>query len=207
MARTDKRVFLGGSFDPPHIGHLLMAERAREVLKVERVDLLVTATPPHAKPKKSTANAAQRLAMAKLAIAGNRGLGVDERELQRKGRSYTIDTVRELLRERPGVRPVFIIGGDMLADLPTWKDVNTLVELADFAPVFRPGFGDEVFKGLRAKLGRDVAARLEKAVIEMPLLEISSTAIRSRIKAGLSVRYLVPDTVRAFIDRENLYGG
>ncbi len=204
-ARMTRPVFLGGSFDPPHLGHLLMAERARETLGVARVDLLVSAQSPHAGGKKASASAAQRVQMARLAVRGNKGLGVDAREVRRAGRSYTIDTVRELLREDASARPVFVIGGDMLADLPSWKEIGELLTLADFAPVFRPGYGPELFRLVARKLGHEVASRLQDSVIEMPLLEISSRAIRSRLKAGLSVRYLLPDVVVKFIHGHGLY--
>ncbi len=197
--------FFGGSFDPPHIGHLLVAEHARETLGLKRVNLLVTAQSPHRDGKSSTASALQRLAMARLAVQGNTGLGVDDREIRRGGKSYTIDTARELAGQHPQSRPLFIIGGDMLADLPRWRAIHALLEIADFAPVFRPGHGREVLALLRRRLGRVIAARLESLIVRMPSVEISSSDIRARIGAGRSVRYLTPDSVIRFIRRRRLY--
>ena len=121
--------YLGGAFNPPHIGHLVIAERVREARGFDRIDLLVSGQPPHADPK-FTIDTKHRLAMAKLAVAGNAGLGADDRETKRAGKSYTIDTARELIAQ--GIkRPAFIIGGDMLADLPTWREVGELLKIAD----------------------------------------------------------------------------
>lgn len=201
---SERPVFLGGSFNPPHIGHLVTAERAREALGAPRVDLLVAGNPPHANGK-TTLDVCHRLAMARMAVAGNPGLGVDDRETKRRGRSYTVLTARETVAEHPGLRPAFIIGGDMLADLPNWYEVDELLGIADLVPVFRPGFGREVFAELRPLFGREMVRRLESAVVELPALEISSTEIRRRLAQGLSARYLVPDAVLDYVCEHGLY--
>lgn len=198
-----KLAFLGGAFNPPHIGHLVIAERVREARGCERVDLLVSATPPHADGKTSI-DAHHRVAMARLAVAGNEGLGVDDREIKRGGKSYTIDTARELIKQ--GIkRPAFIIGGDMLADLPTWREIGELLKLAEFIPVLRPGYGWEVIDTLRAAFGDKQAKAIMDNCVKCPLLQISSTEIRDRLRAGQSVRYLVPDAVIDYALAHKLY--
>lgn len=195
--------YLGGAFNPPHIGHLVIAERVREARKLARVDLLVSGQPPHADGKNSIV-AKHRVAMAKLAVDGNAGLGVDDREAKRAGKSYTIDTARELIAQ--GIkRPAFIIGGDMLADLPTWREVGELLKIADFIPVLRPGYGWEVIDTLRAAFGDKQAKAIMDHCVKCPLLQISSTEIRERLRTGQSVRYLVPDAVIEYALTNKLY--
>ena len=195
--------YLGGSFSPPHIGHLVIAERVREARGLGRVDLLVAGEPPHAAGKIAL-SAAHRVAMARLAVAANRGLGLDDRETKRPGKSFTIETARELIAQGTK-RPAFIIGGDMLVDLPSWREVHQLLDLADIVPVLRPGFGWEVFEPLRAALGDAAAKRLKDACVKIPLLQISSSEIRERLAAGKSVRYLLPDSVLDYIKAHKLY--
>ncbi|GIK52818.1 MAG: Nicotinate-nucleotide adenylyltransferase [Planctomycetes bacterium] len=195
--------WFGGSFSPPHIGHLVLAERVREARGLKRVHLLVSAEPPHAQGKQAI-EASHRLAMAKLAVAGNPGLDVDDRELRRGGKSYTIDTARELIAQ--GIRrPAFIVGGDMLADLPSWREGAELLRLADVIPVLRPGFGWEVFEALRAAFGDEAARRVRDLCVKTPLLQISSSEMRERLLAGKSIRYLVPDAVIEYIGQKGLY--
>lgn len=195
--------FFGGAFNPPHIGHLVIAERVREARKLERVDFLVSGQPPHADGKTSI-DAKHRIAMARLAVAGNAGLGVDDREAKRAGKSYTIDTARELIAQG-NKRPAFIIGGDMLADLPTWRDVNDLLKIAEFIPVLRPGFGWDVIDTLRAAFGDKQAKAIMDNCVKCPLLQISSTEIRDRMRANQSVRYLVPEAVIEYAQANKLY--
>lgn len=195
--------YFGGAFSPPHIGHLVIAERVREARGYERIDLLVSGPPPHADPKFSI-EARHRVAMAKLAVAGNAGLGVDAREASRKEKTYTIETARELIKEG-NKRPVFIIGGDMLADLPTWREIGELLKIAEFVPVLRPGFGWDVIDTLRAAFGDKAAKALMDGCVKCPLLQISSTEMRDRLRTGKSVRYLVPDSVMEYALTHKLY--
>jgi nicotinate-nucleotide adenylyltransferase len=195
--------YFGGAFNPPHIGHLVIAERVREARGYERIDLLVSGQPPHADPK-FTIDAKHRLAMAKLAVAGNAGLGVDDRETKRTGKSYTIDTARELIKQG-SKRPAFIIGGDMLADLPTWHEVGELLKIAEFIPVLRPGFGWDVIDTLRAAFGDKQAKAIMDNCVKCPLLQISSTEIRDRLRSSQSVRYLVPEAVIEYARANKLF--
>jgi nicotinate-nucleotide adenylyltransferase len=133
---------LGGSFDPVHRGHLALAAACREAAELDEVLLVVAGSPPH-KLERALAPARHRAAMAWLASRPHPWLDVDDREVRREGPCYTIDTVRELRRERPGARVFWIIGTDTLAELGTWRSVSDLSSLADFLPAVRPGHDPE----------------------------------------------------------------
>ena len=198
--------YLGGSFDPVHTAHLLIAESCLEQAHLDRVVFMVSGRPPH-KLVRQLADPAHRLAMVRLAIKGNPALGVDDRELHRDGPSYTVDTVRELVAESPpGEEVVWIIGGDSLGELLTWRDAKGLVDAVEIVTAARPGYDAHAdAKSLEAGLGADRVRRLTAGIIPMPLMEISSTDIRSRIDEGRSIRYLVPEAVEAYIRRHGLY--
>jgi nicotinate-nucleotide adenylyltransferase len=196
---------LGGAFDPPHHGHIAVAQAVRTTCSLERVDLLVTGEPPHRDGKQVSATAAHRVEMARLAIVNEPGLGVEDWETRRPGKSYTIDTIRHLQAAHPDVEYVFIIGGDMLAELPRWREVHELLARLEFVPVFRPGYTDEVWKGLVDELGANVVARLQANVVEMPLQDVSSTAVRDALAGGESVLRWLKPTVEAYIRAHRLY--
>jgi nicotinate-nucleotide adenylyltransferase len=191
---------LGGTFDPIHLGHLAIAEEAREALGLERVLFVPAATPPH-KPDRPVTPADHRLAMAELAVAGNPAFTVSRIEVDREGPSYSVDTLDTLART--GIRePWFILSEEALAGLPTWRHPDRVLELARLAVVPRAGF---------ATLDRDwagshFAGREERfAFLAGPLLPISGSVVRRRVAAGRSVRYLVPDAVAAYIADHDLY--
>ncbi|MCB9895953.1 MAG: nicotinate (nicotinamide) nucleotide adenylyltransferase [Planctomycetes bacterium] len=196
---------LGGSFDPPHNAHIAVAQAVRKARGLDRVDLLVSGQSPHAGGKSNHADVQHRLAMAHLAVEGQEGLGVEDWETRREGRSYSIETIRALQKAHPQNNYDFIIGGDMLADLPTWREIDKLLVLVDFVPVFRPGYEEGVFEDLRGKLGEDETARLRANVVEMPLQNISSTEIRAAAAAGESIAEWVPPAVRTYIRGHHLY--
>ena len=182
---------LGGSFNPIHHGHLVVAERAAEALKLDRM-LLV---PTWVTPLKSTAEIApgpDRLRMVRLALRGNDRLEGSDVELRRGGVSYSIDTIRSLVGT--GVALHFIIGSDSLKLLPRWHSIRELARLCTFGIVTRP-----TFERLR------VPKYIQYRRIPSPLLEISSTEIRDRVRRGLSIRYLVPDAVANYVRRKGLY--
>jgi nicotinate-nucleotide adenylyltransferase len=196
---------LGGSFDPPHNAHLAVARAVLAARKLDRVDLLVSGQSPHSYGKPNVAPVAHRLAMARIAVEGQAGLGVEEWETRQQGRSYSIDTVKHLRAQNPGNRYEFIIGGDMLLGLPTWREIDKLLMMIDFVTVFRPGHTEEIFEQLKPILGEDETARLRANFVEMPLIHLSSTAIRAAVAAGESITDHVPAGVEAYIRANHLY--
>lgn len=196
---------LGGSFDPPHNAHLAVAQAVLAAHGLDRVDLLVSGQSPHKDGKTNHADVEHRLAMARIAVEGVPGLGVEDCETRRSGRSYTVDTLRELTQQHPDNRYAFIIGGDMLADLPNWKEPLEVLKLAEVVPVFRPGHTQEVFDQLKDKLGPEQTELLKRKVVEIPLMDISSTMIRQAAAAGESISQWVPAAVRAYIQAHGLY--
>ncbi len=196
---------LGGTFDPPHIGHLALAQEAAARLRLDRVWFAPAADPPH-KRGRVGASASDRAAMVELAIADNERFGLERVDLDRPGPSYTVDTL-DILRARwgPDAWIGFIVGWDMLLYLPKWHDpAGVLARLDALIVAHRPGTPGE--EGALAQLEAslpDLRERLEP--LAAPQLEISSTGLRERVAAGLPVRYLTPDSVRAYISRCGLY--
>jgi nicotinate-nucleotide adenylyltransferase len=192
---------LGGTFDPVHLGHLVLAEQAREQLSLDRV-LWVPAGDPWRKAGATITSVEHRLAMVHLAIGDNEKFDVITRELERQGPSYTVETLRALREERPGEDLVFLAGLDALFDLPHWREPAALVELAELGVALRgedalpaPGDLDRLLPGLSRRV----------RWIEMTRLDLSATDLRARAAAGRSLRYLVPPSVAAYIERHNLY--
>ena len=186
---------LGGTFDPPHTGHLVLAEQAREQLGLAKV-LWVPTGEPWRKPDRPVTPGEQRAEMVALSIEGNEAFELSRLEIERPGPSYSVDTLEALRELYPGDELVFIIGGDALNDLPNWRRPERLVELATLAVAAREGHAaGEPPAGLRA--------RVES--IDMPRIDISATELRRRATEGRSLRYLVPDTVEKYIREHGLY--
>jgi nicotinate-nucleotide adenylyltransferase len=197
----------GGTFDPVHCGHLILAESCREALGLDLVRFVVAGAPPH-KAARVHATAADRLAMARLAITGNPAFVVDDRETRRTRLSFTIDTVREMRAESPADELVWLIGADTLPELPAWREAAALVDLVTIATASRPGSDPEVaLRSLSAPFGPERVRRLREHLVTMPLVGISSTEVRARVAAGRSVRYLVPDGVARHLADTGLYRG
>jgi nicotinate-nucleotide adenylyltransferase len=191
---------LGGTFDPIHHGHLVIAEEAREALGLERVLLVPSATPPH-KPGRPVSAAEHRLAMAELAVAGNPAFSVSGIEVERGGASYTVETLEVLLLG--GVTdPWFILSSEALAGFPAWRRPERILELCRLAVVPRGGS-----EPLGPAWVRERFPDLEHRVsfLAGPLLPISGSVLRRRAAAGRSVRYLVPDAVARYIADHHLY--
>ncbi len=191
---------LGGTFDPIHHGHLAIAEEAREALGLERVVFIPAASPPH-KPGRPVTPAADRLAMVRLAVAGNATFEVSDAEIARGGASYTVDTLGDL-RDAGLADPWFILSSEALAGFTAWREPERVLELARLAVVPRAGFApldaawvDARFPGCAGRV----------AFLDGPLLPISGSVVRRRAAAGRSVRYLVPDAVAAWIADHRLY--
>lgn len=185
---------LGGTFDPPHFGHLLLGEEARVRFGLERVVFVPSRNPPH-KPGAASSPFEQRMAMLELAVLDNAAFEAADLEAE-AGSSYTRDLL-ELASSRFG-EVVFLMGMDSLVEIPSWKDYPRLLDLARFAAGTRPGWN----AGMAAPAA---LARVE--VFEIPGLHVSSTELRRRFARGGATRYLTPDSVRVHALKERLYGG
>lgn len=191
---------LGGTFDPVHHGHLAIAEEAREALGLERVVFMPASSPPH-KPGRPVSAPEHRLAMVRLAVAGNPAFEVSELEVRRGGASYTVDTLEALVAE--GVeQPWLILSSEALAGLPAWREPERVLALARLAVVPRGGHDPLGADWMEARFpGSAGRARF----LGGPLLPISGSVVRRRAAAGRSVRYLVPEAVAAYIADHRLY--
>lgn len=195
---------LGGTFDPIHVGHLLLAELAREHLRLDEVRFIPAATAPHKLDKKST-DGKQRLELVRLAIGGNPHFKADDRELRRSGVSFTVDTLAELREELPAADLFFLMGGDSLAELHTWREPERICQLAFVAVLARGGHADVDLQQLKRYLPSEQHADLDSHLVPMRQLEISSSDIRQRIADGKSVRYQLHPAVAAAISAQGLY--
>ncbi|MBA3476708.1 MAG: nicotinate (nicotinamide) nucleotide adenylyltransferase [Actinobacteria bacterium] len=191
---------LGGAFNPPHVGHLLLAQESRWRLGLERVLLMVTGQAPH-KEIADDPGADLRLEMAVRAAQASEGVEASALEVERDGPSYTHVTLERLAEEHPGRELWFLLGADMAAGLGSWEDPERVVELARIGVVPRPGVGMEAVRTSLERLG--AADRAE--IIDMPLCGVSSTLIRERTARGRPLRHLVPDPVVELISEKGLY--
>ena len=195
----------GGSFDPIHFGHLIVARSVAEQLNLDRVIFLPTATPPHKNATGRTA-AVHRLAMVQLAVDGEPGFEVSEYDLTRQGPTYTVQTVAHFRGQLgPDAEIFWIIGGDSLADLHTWYHVSELVDQCRIVTAVRPGWERPSLEALRQVLSDPQVQWVEQGILETPRIDISSTDVRARVTAGRSIRYLVPEPVLAYIEGHRLY--
>lgn len=193
MDYQDRWGILGGTFDPPHIGHLMLAEAAREHFKLKRVLFVPTGDPPY---KTSATHAPHRVAMTELATADHPLFYVDRREVCREGSTYTCDTIRELCAEHKGfVEWYFVVGADQLAELGDWRNIDYCVRHARFVAADR------------ASVKAVPPAGFEQWVRTFPAFPsgVSSTRIREMVRRGESVRYAVPPTVEGYIRKYGLY--
>jgi nicotinate-nucleotide adenylyltransferase len=193
---------LGGTFNPPHIGHLICAQEAFEQLGLDRVVLMPANQPPH-KQVAADPGAQARHELCRLAIDGDERFAVSRLELDRAGRSYTVDTLRALHDQHPQQDLTFIVGGDMARSLPTWREPEAVLELATLAVAERAGSEREEIRGeLRALRG---ASAERVRFFDMPRVDVSSSLVRERVATGRPIRYLVPDAVADAIDRNGWY--
>ncbi len=192
---------LGGTFDPPHIGHLVIAEEAREQLNLARVYFVPAQQPPH-KLAEPVTPFVDRVAMLQLALDENPFFTLSLVEANRPGPSYTVDTIHELRWEFPPATELFFIMGlDSLANLPTWHRPRELIELCQLAVLRRPGYTVDM-NDLETKIP---GLRSRVVFIPAPELEISSTELQARVRAGHSIQYMVPDGVAEYIAEHHLY--
>jgi nicotinate-nucleotide adenylyltransferase len=181
----------GGTFDPIHLGHLRAAENAREAMALDSVVFVPAARSPFKGDPVSSGW--DRYAMVALATAGHRGFEPSERELEREGPSFTVDTIRALRRERPEDELFLIVGSDTVRDLPSWRDSADLFAQSSVVAVSRPG------EPRPAPLPAGVSW------VDGPGLAVSATDVRRRVKEGRSVRFLVPDAVADYVAKRRLY--
>jgi nicotinate-nucleotide adenylyltransferase len=191
---------LGGTFDPPHIGHLILAEYARGALDFERLLFVPAADPPHKRDVHKVA-IEHRLAMLERAIAGNDHFQIDRTDIDRPGPHYSVNTVRLIADSYPDAELYFVMGGDSLRDLPKWHQPADFIQLCKLAVMRRPD--ETVQPAMHEKILPGLAERV--VMIDAPLVGISSTMIVERISGGQSARYLVPDSVLAYILECRLY--
>jgi nicotinate-nucleotide adenylyltransferase len=195
-----KRIgILGGTFDPPHYGHLILAELAADSLNLDRVLFVPAADPPHKGALRSSAE--HRVALVERAIAGNPRFALSRVDLDRPGPHYSVEMVRLLQAEYPDATLIFLIGGDSLRDLPGWSRPDELIRLVRLGVMRRPGSAPDL-----TQLEREIPGIRERVDwIDAPQIEISASALAQRVRAGLSIRYQTPDAVRAYIEEHRLY--
>ena len=188
---------LGGTFDPVHLGHLVLAESARETFRLDKVFFVPAGNPPH-KPGQVMAAATDRLRMVKIAIAGNPHFIVSPIELERSGPSYTIDTVAALRADTPGLNWGLIVGSDTLQEISTWRNYQDLIPQVWLLAAARPG--------TPLTMPPDLSPWADRIkFFAPPSLDISATMLRDRIYRGLSLRYLVPEGVAHYIAERRIY--
>lgn len=184
----------GGTFDPPHIGHLTVAQDAFDALPVHRVVWIPCGHPPHKRPWRLT-SPELRLAMTRAAVADDERFRVSDREVRRKGRSYTVDTLRELVAAGTATRLFLLIGPDQAAAFRGWREPDEIARLARVV-VMVPGGGS---------FGRVPSPGVKHERLPVTRIDVSSSEIRTRIGEGRRLRYLVPDPVRAIVEEKGLY--
>ena len=194
---------LGGTFNPPHMAHLVCAQEAYVQLGLDRVLLVPAGVPPH-KEVEGDPGVAHRLAMCEAAVAGDDRLGVSRADVERTGPAYTVELLRALRAAAPDDELTFVVGGDMAASLPAWREPEAVLALARLAVAEREGVRRGDIAERLAGLSDEDA--LERVVFfDMPRLDISSSLLRRRAAAGISLRYLVPDPVADYIRQQGLY--
>ncbi|RWR15183.1 nicotinate-nucleotide adenylyltransferase [Siminovitchia fortis] len=181
---------LGGTFDPPHLGHLIIANEVLDRLGLDEVRFMPNHEPPH-KERHSGTSVENRLDMLERAIDGHPKFSIETIELNQDGRSYTYDTMKTVREKNPDNDYFFIIGADMVEFLPHWYNIEELVKLVQFVGANRPNY----------KLESPYPVQF----VEVPMIEISSSMIRDRVKKRMSIKYLLPDQVIRYIEENHLY--
>jgi nicotinate-nucleotide adenylyltransferase len=185
----------GGTFNPPHRGHLIVAESVRSQLSLDRVIFVPSFISPH-KRDVEAASGEDRLEMLRLMVRGKEELEVSDCEVRREGVSYTVETLRLFHEENPKAELFLLVGMDNFTEFHTWRDPDDILEMATLVVMTRPG--SDAVHGLPEEGSRVLLCRV-------PAVEVSSSMIRSRLQEGKSIQYLVPDDVRRYIDRRRLY--
>lgn len=190
-SKRDKVGILGGTFSPPHIGHLIMAEQVKDQLDLDKIFFMPTAEPPHSSATKKTISSDKRVQMLELATMDNSDFEIERFEVENGGKNYTYDTMTALIELYPTVDFYFIVGGDMIVDMPTWYKIDELIQLVQFVGVNRPGY--------------TVETEYPIIMVDIPSMDISSSTIRKKVEQNCSIKYLVPKDVENYIELEGLY--
>ena len=191
---------LGGTFNPPHLGHLVCAQEAYRELDLDQVMLIPARVPPH-KPVDDEPGAEHRLELCRLVVRDDDRFAVSAIELERDGPSFTVDTLKQLRSREPNNELVLIVGGDIAVSLPAWREPERVLELSTLAVAKRRGTSRAAVDEALAGLAGGERARF----FRMPRIGISSTMVRRRVRAGQPIRYFVPDPVADHIRRHRLY--
>lgn len=187
----EKRIGLfGGTFNPPHLAHLIIAEQVKDQLDLQSIQFLPTAKPSH-KTEVESVSVEDRIEMVDLAIQDNSAFALNLTDVNRGGLTYTMDTIQELIEANPDTKYYFIIGGDSVNNLDQWKEIEKLVDLVQFVGVERPNY--------------PVKTNYPIIWIDVPLIDISSSQIRQKVNDGSSIHYLVPEAVNQYIEEKGLY--
>ena len=194
----------GGSFDPIHLGHLILAEQCLEFAKLDQVWFIPSATAPH-KTDGATATDRQRMEMLEFALAGHSQFLISDVELKRGGVSYTVDTLLQIHEEKPDDELFLMIGGDSLQNFDTWRNPEKICQLATPLVVARPNSNPVDLKNLAPYADEDRMAEIQRYAFESRMIDISSTEIRTRVETGQSIRFLIPRAVEKYIESKSLY--
>jgi nicotinate-nucleotide adenylyltransferase len=189
----------GGTFDPSHVGHLILAEQCRESCSLDRVWFVVAGEPPHKRRERTPV--VDRLEMARIAVAGHSAFAVSEIETTRPGPHYSVETLESVRNSHPDDELFFLIGADSLNDLPSWREPGRIAQLATIIVVNRPGI-EEVNPAHFSSFGPGSRTLLS---VTVPPIGIASTDLRRRVAEGKSIRYMVPRGVEAYVEAQRLY--
>ncbi|MBQ9873056.1 MAG: nicotinate-nucleotide adenylyltransferase [Thermoguttaceae bacterium] len=193
----------GGSFDPVHWGHLLLAETARAEMKLDRVEFVPLGVPPHMKTVRTSSE--DRFAMLERALAPYPEFGINRCEIDSPEISYTYKTLQYFRETRPGDELFLILSSETFNDLPNWVEPGLICERASLIVAQRAGCPEANFEGARGFASEERLDEFRSQVVSMPQIEISSSVVRERIATGRSVRFLVPDAVLDYIEARGLY--
>ena len=205
MPESTKKIgIFGGTFDPVHLGHLIMAEQCREQAQLDQVWFIPAARPPH-KQERTLTPFAQRVEMLTLAIAGMPAFRVDDLEKDRPGPSYTAETLQSLHERYSQTQFSLLLGSDSLPDLPEWKNPKRIIELAELLVYGRPDWPLRGVEEVRQSLTLGDETLLRLRVVHAPLIDIASRDLRERVTQHRSIRFLVPRAVECYIEEKKLY--
>jgi len=200
-----KIILFGGTFDPIHLGHIQVADAALQHVGAEQIIFIPAKRSPH-KKQQPIASETDRIAMIQLAIGARKDFSLSDCECKRPQPSYTLDTVREFLAQYgPDTALIWLVGADAVKDLPHWYRIDELLAAADIAVMYRAGYPRPDFEGCRPDLTPRQIEKLEKNVVPVPLVDISSTGIRTRLSQGQNVDDMLPAEVLAYIKTHDLY--